>query len=108
MYHSCGALPKQQIVATICFVEVTYSSAKDRQNLRKHGISLRRAADFDVDTALFDLDDAQDYGEVRYNAIGWIDAQLYALTFRQDEDSIRAISLRKATQEESRRYAQAD
>jgi hypothetical protein len=88
-------------------VEVTYSSSKDRENLRKHGISLRLAEDFDVDTALFAVDDSQDYGEIRYNAIGWIDAQLYTFTFRQDEDSIRAISLRKATREERRRYDEA-
>lgn len=85
-------------------MEVTYSPSKDRQNLRKHGVSLKRAEDFDVDTALFALDDSQDYGEIRYNAIGWIEAKLYVLTFRQDEDSIRAISLRKATREERRLY----
>ncbi len=85
-------------------MEVIYSSSKDRENLRKHGISLKRAEDFDVDTALFAVDDSQDYGEIRYNAIGWIDAQLHSLTFQQDEDSIRAISLRKATREERRRY----
>ena len=81
-------------------MEVTYSSSKDRENFRKHGISLRRAEDFDVDTAMFAVDDSQDYGEIRTTLIGWIDAQLYSLTFRQDEDSIRAISLRKATREE--------
>lgn len=85
-------------------MEVTYSPGKDRENFRKHGISLRRAEDLDVDTALFAVDDSQDYGEIRYNAIGWIGAELYALTFRQDEDSIRAISLRKVTREERRRY----
>lgn len=84
-------------------MEVTYTAAKDRQNLRKHGISLKRAEDFDV---LFAVDDSQDYGETRYNAIGWIEAQLYALTFRQDDDFIRVISLRKATTEERRRYAE--
>jgi hypothetical protein len=86
-------------------MEVTFSAAKDAENLRKHGISLKRAEDFDVETALFDVDDSQAYGEVRYNGIGWIGAQLYTLTFRQDEDSIRAISLRRATKEEHRRYA---
>ena len=87
-------------------MEVTFSPAKDAQNLRKHGISLKQAEEFQVDTALFDLDDSQDYGEIRYNAIGWIDGELYTLTFRQDENSIRAISLRKATREECRRYAE--
>lgn len=58
-----------------------------------------------MDTALFDIDDSQDYGEVSYNALGWIGPGLYALTFRQDKDAIRAISLRKATREEQRRYA---
>lgn len=88
-------------------MEVIYTAAKDRQNLQKHGISLKQAEEFDVDTALFAVDDSQDYGETRYNAIGWIDARLYALTFRQDEERIRVISLRKATKEECKRYAEA-
>lgn len=61
-------------------MEVIYTAAKDRQNLQKHGISLKQAEEFDVDTALFAVDDSRDYGETRYNAIGWIDARLYALT----------------------------
>ena len=86
-------------------MEVSYNARKNAENIRKHGISLQRAEDFDVTAALYELDDSQDYGEVRYIAIGWIDATLYTLTFTQDSDAIRAISLRKATREEPRRYA---
>jgi uncharacterized protein len=62
---------------------------------------------FDYVSAYFDLDDREDYGEVRWNAIGFLDARLYVLTFVQNSDGIRPISLRKATSEERKRYAQA-
>ena len=62
-------------------MEVTVQFSKDRENLRKHGISLKRAEDFEVDTACLPWMILQDYGEIRYNAIGWIDAQLYSSPF---------------------------
>ena len=86
-------------------MEVIFDAPKDRQNLRKHGISLDRANDFDFSSAFFAVDQARDYGEVRYNAIGWIDASLHALTFTQAGELIRAISLRKATRQERQTYA---
>jgi uncharacterized DUF497 family protein len=46
-------------------MEVTFDPAKDAENVRKHGISLARAEDFDFDTAHYDIDDSQDYGEQR-------------------------------------------
>jgi uncharacterized DUF497 family protein len=52
-------------------MEVRFDPAKNRINRAKHGLSLGRAAAFDFDSAFYDLDDSQDYGEVRYNAIGW-------------------------------------
>ena len=62
-----------------------FDEAKDKANVVDHGISLSRAADFDFDSAYFDLDDREDYGEVRWNAIGFLDARLYALTFTERE-----------------------
>jgi uncharacterized DUF497 family protein len=89
-------------------VDVTFDPTKDSDNIRKHGISLRRAEDLDFDAANFDIDDREDYGEVRWNAVGFLDARLYSLTFTEVEEGvIRAISLRKATTPERRRYEQA-
>jgi len=89
-------------------VDVGFDPTKDAKNIRDHGISLRRAEDFDFGAASFDIDDREDYGEVRWNAIGFLDARLYSLTFTEVRDGvIRAISLRKATIPERRRYAQA-
>ena len=73
--------------------------------MRKHGVSLRRAEDFEESTAMFDVDDSQDYGEVRFNAVGWLHGRLHTLTFSPRGNAVRAISLRGATKEEERRYA---
>jgi len=89
-------------------VDVTFDTAKDVENSRKHGVSLARARDFDFDTAHYLDDDSQDYAEIRVIAIGWLDALLYTLVFRDEPtpDKIRAISLRKATEQERKVYAQ--
>ena len=82
-------------------MDVVFDPAKDAENIRKHGISLARAADFDFDTAFYFDDDSQDYGEIRVIAISWLDALLYTLVFRDEEtpDTVRAISLRNSTRQ---------
>lgn len=84
---------------------VVFDPAKNRSNAKKHGVSLQRARDFDFNTALFDVGDSQDDGEVRYGAIGWLHALLYTLTFTRTGEEIRAISLRKASTQEQQNHA---
>jgi uncharacterized DUF497 family protein len=88
-------------------MEVTFDPAEDAENIRKHGISLARAKDFDFDSAYYDDDDSQDYGEIRVIAISWLDAMLYTLIFRDDDlpNTVHAISLRKSSREERDEYA---
>ena len=83
-------------------MDVTFDLAKDALNINKHGISLQRAEGFDAETAQFEIDDSQGYGEVRWNALGWLDALLYCPTFTEEGEGIRAISLRKATRHEQK------
>lgn len=65
-----------------------------------------QAEDFDFEEALYSIDDREDCGEIRYRAIGLLDARLYALVFVDEEEggNIRAISLRKATKHEAKGY----
>jgi uncharacterized DUF497 family protein len=86
-----------------------YDPKKDRANRRKHHISLSRAEDFDFEEALYSIDDREDYGEIRFRAIGLLDARLYTLVFVDEEESddIRAISLRKATRREAKEYKES-
>jgi uncharacterized protein len=87
-------------------VEVEFDARKNAENIRKHGISLQRAEDFDMDSARLDIDDSQDYGEVRYNAIGWLGAALHTFTFTIRGEAVRAISLREANKQERKSYAE--
>ena len=89
-------------------VEITFDPAKDVINQRKHRISLSRAQGFDFAAATFKVDDREDYGEVRYRAVSFIDARLYTLTFTSEGEIVRAISLRKATKYEEFRYNEAE
>jgi uncharacterized protein len=67
---------------------------------------LQAATGFDWDTALEREDDRFDYGEVRFVAIGLIDARLYVMVFTEgsDDDAVRVISLRPAEKHETRFY----
>jgi uncharacterized DUF497 family protein len=86
-------------------VDVEFDPAKDAENTRKHGISLKRAEDFDMATADYKVDDREDYGEVRFRATGFLDGRLYSLTFTMRGEIVRPISLRNATKQEQRDYA---
>lgn len=58
----------------------------------------------DWDTALERLDDRNDYGEDRYQALGFIGNRLYLAVFVDREEGRRMISLRKATSREYNEY----
>jgi hypothetical protein len=87
---------------------ITWDEAKRATNLAKHGLDFADVIQFDFDTALHDVDDREEYGEVREIAIGWRGPRLCFLAFvRRGDDEIRVISFRKATRPEMRRYAES-
>lgn len=83
---------------------ITFDPKKDAINRKKHGISLAQAEKLDRGTAVVVVDDREDYGEVRYRALGFMEARLYSLVFTLHGEDIRAISLRKATRHEAKEY----
>ena len=58
---------------------------------------------------MYSIDNREDYGEIRFRAIGLLDARLYTLVFADEEegDNMRAISLRKATKHEVKEYKES-
>jgi hypothetical protein len=82
-------------------VNIEFDPAKDKINRTKHGVSLEAARDFDWDTAFEREDDRFDYGEVRFVAIGLIDAKVHVMVFTEgsDDETVRvtACARRKST-----------
>ena len=78
---------------------------KAAANLAKHGVSFERVREFEWNTAQINVDDREDYGEVRMIALGFIGSVLHVLVFTERSDNIRVISMRKANAREVKAYA---
>jgi uncharacterized DUF497 family protein len=82
-----------------------WSDAKARANLRKHGVSFEVARLVFDDPAMIDrIDDRDDYGEDRFNAIGMVRGELLTVTFAERNERYRIVSARKATRREQNDY----
>ena len=89
-------------------MQYEWDEEKNRANEGKHGIAFEAVRAFDWATAVSDIDDREDYGELRETATGFIGLTLYYLVYVVEDDdpeTIRIISLRPANKAESRRYA---
>jgi len=85
-------------------VRIEFDPVKDAINQAKHGLSLADAAGFELATAVVEIDERFDYGEVRYRAFGRVDGQARCMVFTRSSDAIRIISYRCAHEKEIRRY----
>lgn len=83
---------------------VSFDPEKDAINRAKHGLSLARADEVNLGTAVVRPDDRRDYSEPRWRAYGMIDGRLHMLAFTVREGVLRAISLRRANARETRRH----
>jgi hypothetical protein len=88
-------------------MEVSFDPIKDTQNIELRGLSFERATEFEFASAWIIVDDRKDYGETRYQAMGFLEERLHALVFTETLVGIRVISFRKANQREERLYEQA-
>ena len=96
------------VAGALCKVRVVYDPSKDAENVRKHGLSLAVAEYLFDDPLLVIVYDRFENGEDRYHAVGAIGSKCIVLVHTypdpDDEDWVRAISLREATRDERRRY----
>jgi uncharacterized DUF497 family protein len=87
---------------------LTWDEAKRRSNLQKHGLDFAHVADFDETSALtFEdrrglTDPKFAYPEPRYLSLGLMRGKLVALVFSKTKMGWRIISLRLATEKESK------
>jgi uncharacterized protein len=77
---------------------------KNRINIATHGVAFEAAARFEWSNALIEVDDREDYGELREKAPSFIGSTLHVIIFTERDDVYRIISLRKATKREKQIY----
>ena len=65
--------------------EISFDPAKSARNALSRGLPFEAVADFEWDSALIAEDLRRDYGERRFQALGWIHARLCALVFTPRE-----------------------
>ena len=85
-------------------MSISFDPAKNERNVAERGISFEAAANFDWSSALVVEDLRKDYGERRFQALGFIGERLHMLVFTPREGRAHVISLRKANSREVTRY----
>ena len=78
---------------------------KRQTNRDKHKIDFEAIHFFEWNTAL--IEPSPRYGEMRYSAIGYIGDHLHFVIYTERGEITRVISLRRASNQERNRYAQA-
>jgi uncharacterized protein len=85
-----------------------WDEAKNRSNIRKHGLDFADAEELFRGVLVVDPDEREDYGEKRWIGLGVIGGRTAHVVFAErDQDTIRIISFRKATRRESEQYEKA-
>jgi uncharacterized protein len=84
--------------------DVSFDPAKNERNIASRGISFEVAEQFEWDTAMIAEDLRKEYGEPRFQALGFIAGRLHAMVFTPRAGKIHVISLRRANRREVRRY----
>ncbi|MBL8349092.1 MAG: BrnT family toxin [Burkholderiaceae bacterium] len=84
---------------------VTVDPSKSERNESERGLPFALAKESDWRSALVSEDSRRDYGERRFQAVGFIEQHLHVLDFTPRGSGVHVISLRRANRRERNRYA---
>jgi hypothetical protein len=83
---------------------IEWDEQKRHANLAKHGVDFAEVVKFDMETAVTVEDTRFDYGETRYQSLGYIESILHMLVYTPRGTARRIISLRPASDKEVKAY----
>lgn len=81
-------------------MKVEWDERKRKINLRKHGIDFVGCETIFAGTTKMMIDDRENYGEERFVTLGLLDGRVVVVAHTETADTIRVISIRKATKRE--------
>lgn len=87
-------------------MNIEWDEAKRHSNLHKHGFDFADAALVFAGEIVTAEDTRWEYGETRFVTLGLLRGRAVVIIHTEDEESIRVISMRKATRNEERIYYQ--
>ena len=85
-------------------MDFEWDTAKELANRKKHRVDFRTAAKVFLDPYVIEFDDLDATGELRFNAIGMVDARMLFVTYTMRGTVVRIISARGAEPHEKRKY----
>lgn len=86
-------------------LEFEWDEAKARNNLDKHKVSFLTAAAVFLNERFERIDDREDYGEIRWIALGRVEAEVFRVVYTwRGESLIRIISAQRASKVEREIY----
>ena len=86
-------------------LEFEWDEAKAQTNLEKHGVSFLTAAAIFSCERLERIDDREDYGEVRWIALGRVETEVYRVVYTwRAKNRVRIISAQRASRHEEEIY----
>lgn len=81
-----------------------WDETKRQSNIKKHGIDFINAPTVFEYYTITVQDDRFNYGESRFITFGILEGRVVTLVHTEQDDSIRIISIRKATKYEEKEY----
>ena len=86
-------------------LQFEWDEEKAAANLAKHGVSFLTAAELFSNEMIEKVDDREDYGELRFIALGRVDLEVYRIVYTwRDENLVRIVSAQKASRHERELY----
>lgn len=88
-------------------MELEWDEVKRLLTLKERGIDFADVVRFEFETAMTRPDLRKDYGEKRFNSMGYLDGVLCSLCWTVRAKRLRVISLRKCNERERTKYEKA-
>jgi uncharacterized DUF497 family protein len=86
-------------------LQFEWDESKARSNHEKHKVSFVTAAAIFLNERLERIDDREDYGEVRWIALGCVASKVFRVVYSwRGENLIRIVSAQKASKDEREIY----
>lgn len=85
-------------------MQLEFDTEKRDKTLTERGLDFARASEVFLSPCMTIADSRQDYGEPRWNTVGFLDGRMVVLAWTQRGPARRIISMRKANEREQKRF----